>query len=224
MKAAADSLIFDLDGTIIDSGPDILRCFNRAVRQVLAPKRCRSARKYIGLSVKDMAKALYPSASDSQVAEVVRLFRECYDSGKYPGTNVFPGAKRVLNQLAAGGIKLFLVTNKPWSATEKILRQFGLDLFEEVICPRAGGVLQSKAEMVRGLIAGRGLVKSRTLMIGDAAPDVQAAVLNKVGVILMRHGYGLATVPDRSVKRLRDFAELGRHILAGRVLPKKAHL
>lgn len=96
--------------------------------------------------------------------------------------------------LAAAGVSLFVVTNKPHQATTQILTEAGIRaLFKDVVCRNsAGNLFRSKAEMVNHVISRYCVPPAASVFVGDTAEDYEAATAAGVPAVLVQHGYGYA--------------------------------
>lgn len=179
------NLIFDLDGTLIDSRPGIVESLLFATSKTLG-KDFNIDLLQIGPPIKVMIKQIFPDMSDKVVEEIVGCFREHYDSVGWSIYNVYPNVKDVLEVLKERNI-LFVATNKPKKPTNKILQHMGVaHLFEKIVC-HDEKMFQNKTDMVRSLIE-----RSDALykMIGDSNDDLYAAYENSIGFIECTYGYG----------------------------------
>lgn len=185
------ALMFDMDGTLVDSAPDILACLDGAFFKVTGRRGPGVRREYIGFQVRDIAGRVLPDPSAELVEAFNAEFRALYDGSSYPGTTLFPGVAQTLEALVCAGCALFVVTNKPLKPARAILRKFGLACFSAVVSPDAvSGRRMTKTEMIAHLMAERGLAARETLFVGDAEPDVVAAKNNGVKVAVALYGYG----------------------------------
>ena len=193
------ALLFDLDGTLVNSLPGIEFSIDCSLAECELPKRSRDVRTLIGPPIREIFAQLLPETTEEQLSRLERAFRRSYDSVGWRKTVLYDDAREVLARLHEAGVSLFLVTNKPAGATEQILRDLQLfDLFEDIACrdsrtPR----FASKAEMLREILERHRLDTATCLYIGDTAEDYRAAAESGTPVALVAHGYGEAA--SRSV-------------------------
>ena len=208
------NLLFDLDGTLVDSAPDIIFCVKKAFVEVYGGGAPEVSEGLIGLQLKDILFGIDPALSPGDVRRLTETFRRAYDECGWPGTRLYGGAEKALLDIKASGSRLFLVTNKPAKPTRGILLKVGLNVFEEVICPDSTeGARLSKEEMVKRVIAGRALDPRRTALVGDSEPDMLAARDNGIAAIAVLYGYGSAEKlralgPDHTLPDISGLAEL----------------
>ena len=185
------NFLFDLDGTIIDSSQDIAVSLREAFLKVLGRGSVTVDKGCVGLQLNDMLFRVDPALTASQINELVSVYRTIYDGSGFTRTCLYAGAKEALLEIRKGGAALFLVTNKPVKPTLAILNKLELNIFKEVVCPDcAGGRKMSKSEMVFYLIDKWALDKRKTIMIGDAEPDICAAKNNAIHSAAILSGYG----------------------------------
>ena len=191
------NLIFDLDGTLIDSRSGIVESLSFATSKTLGKGFDADLLK-IGPPINIMIEQVFPGASDRTVEKAVECFRKHYDSIGWGIYNTYPKVKDVLEILDEKNI-LFIATNKPKKPTKKILQDMGvLHLFEEIICYDKNRY-QDKTDMVRS-IKGKSNVLHK--MIGDSNDDFYAAYDNSIDFIECVYGYGSIESTD-SINRVK---------------------
>lgn len=185
------NIVFDLDGTLIDSFGDIKEILGKAYLAVDASSDVHIDRNHIGPPVKDMIKTITPNLSMEDADKVLKKFRTLYDSSDYPGTKMYEGARELLKDLKEAGLRLFLITNKPGPAVKKMLGIFRLNCFDDVITPDSlvGGKDVDKSKMIAGLVDKRNLNKRQSIVVGDAALDIKAAKDNDIVSVGVLYGY-----------------------------------
>jgi phosphoglycolate phosphatase len=188
--------IFDLDGTLVDSRGDIQDCLVQAcVRHGIGGAEGRIIGKIaIGPPLAEMLRALIPELAEHQFSPIIAAFRALYDVSLLTKTVAYPGVYDVLRQFRIDGGTLMLATNKPRLPTRRILDKLGVSTwFADVVTPDdfpTGAA--TKARMVRRLIETWNLMKDRTIVIGDAPADIEAARENGVLSAAVLCGYGNA--------------------------------
>lgn len=188
-------ILFDLDGTLIDSAPAILASFREAFVQAgIAPVR-RIDESIIGPPLNETLQLLSGSDDPAVIARLAEAFKASYDSTGYQATAAYAGVGTLLAELAAAGLKLSIATNKRIHPTRLILDHLGwqahfahlyaLDLFT----PR----LPDKATMIGRLLADQGIPKDQAIYIGDRSEDGESADANGLPFIAVTWGYGSLT-------------------------------
>lgn len=189
------SAIFDLDGTLADSAPDIAAAFNAALVEaghaafsvpVVTAMVGEGARKLV-------ERALIAHGVAAGAADVGRLharFLAHYDAHPCVHTKLYPGARDALDALAADGWRLAVCTNKPEPLAVQVLDALGIaPLFGAIVGGRDGVPLKPAAAMVHLALAGLSGAGARAVFIGDSHADLAAARAARLPVILMAHGY-----------------------------------
>lgn len=197
MRPAA--VIFDLDGTLIDSAPDIHAASNAVLAAYgFAPLTLPQVRSFIGKGVPHLVHCLLAaSEADPQGplhAQMVADFTARYETA-VTLTALYPGARAALEALAARGHRLGLCTNKPLAPTRAVLAHFGLaETFDVVI----GGdsLPQRKPDPQPLLKALRMLGDGRALYVGDSEVDAQTAEAAGLPFVLFTEGYRKTPVAD----------------------------
>ncbi len=210
-----ENLIFDLDGTLVDTSGDIIDCLNKAYASCgLELSDTKITRSHIGPPLVEMTKVITPDITDEARDLVIKAFRRCYDRGEYAKTKVFQGVPEMLQNLHNLGIRMFVVTNKPDKPARDILKFLLSDVFTDIVTPdlQAGMVLD-KQEMIYYVMRKWDLPKLATAMVGDSASDIMAAHDNGVIAVAVLNGYGdtssiTASKPEFVVQEAADLYAL----------------
>ncbi len=187
------SITFDLDGTLVDTAPDLIRVLNLVIApDGLAPVPVKNMRKLIGLGSMALIKQAYKDAhvplSDPNAVNIQRRFLDLYAAGLTQVSTAYPGVPEVLAHLKRAGALLSVCTNKPGYMARPLLEQLGLaPYFDKIVGSGDSVATKPAAEHIFAAVGHRGTKK--IVMIGDGAPDVFAARAAKVPVILMAYGY-----------------------------------
>lgn len=201
MQTAKRAAIFDLDGTLIDSLPDLAAAVNATLAQwerpALTPDQVR-------LMIGDGADVLIRRAFDcagglpGPVAPVLARFLEIYEAAATVATRPWPGVVDTLEHLRARGITLAVCTNKPSAATHDILKALDLDRFFAVV---VGGddspALKPDPAPVNATLARLGIAHGDAVMIGDSINDVLSA--KAAGVTAVAVSFGYTRIPPREL-------------------------
>lgn len=201
-------IIFDLDGTLVDSIPGIAWSVDAALRSCGLPPAGRDLAVLIGPPVRDILAAVSGVAEPDLLDRLERAFRSSYDSAGWRLTVCQPGVRGMLSQLLPAGVGLWLVTNKPSHSTAMILCELHLDgFFREVVSRDSRTpVYASKSEMLIDLLERRSLPRAACLMAGDTVEDWRAAEAAGIPCALVPHGYG-GTLPP-GCRRIGGWREL----------------
>jgi phosphoglycolate phosphatase len=206
-------ILFDLDGTLIDSSPGILASFARILAadglrpavplapSLIGPPLAVTLRQVSGLDRPGDA---------ARLARLVEAFKADYDTAGYRDTAVFPGVAAGLAQLAGSGARLFIVTNKRMVPTRRILEALGLARHFAGIHTRdeTEPPAPSKAAVTARALARHGIDPPRAVFVGDSDEDAAAARENGLAFIHAAYGYGAAGIASRPDAVLEDFSRL----------------
>lgn len=204
---APEAVLFDFDGTLIDSAPGILASFEAALRATGLAAAVPLSPALIGPPLAKTAAMLLGRDDPDAVRALVAAFRDDYDTAGYRATSVYAGVTTMLEGLAQAGIALHIVTNKRIAATRLILDHLGWT-------PRFTGIyaldaLQPpaphKPALVADVLQRERIVAERSWMVGDSAEDRRAALANGLRFFGAAWGYGTASAGDGA---LTDPAQL----------------
>jgi phosphoglycolate phosphatase len=189
-----EAVLFDFDGTLIDSAPGILASFEAALRATGLTPAVPLSPGLIGPPLADTAATLLGRGDPAAVQALVAAFRDHYDTAGYRATSVYGGVTAMLDGLAKTGIALHIVTNKRIAPTRRILEHLGWT-------PRFAGVyaldaLQPpaphKPALVAEVLRRERVLAARSWMVGDSAEDRRAAEANGLRFFGAAWGYGAA--------------------------------
>jgi len=185
-------VFFDLDGTLTDSAPGIVRCLQHAlVALQKSPPPAAALRRYIGTPLQDVFRELLDSTDTKHVDEAIRLYRERFATIGMFENSVYADVPDGLGQLRRDGHRLWVVTSKPTYYAQQIVAHFGLgDYFTGVYGSGLTGINTDKANLIADVLAREAIVASLACMIGDRHYDVQGARANLVAAVAVTWGYG----------------------------------
>lgn len=185
-------ILFDLDGTLTDSGPGIMNGFAYAIQKMSGQVMDKEQlRRFVGPPLKDsFGRILGYSMEDTDKA--IRLYREYYnDMGGVFENNVYPGIVQMLTDLKEEGKKLIIATSKSAYGTDIVLEHFDLKKYFDFVATADDQDRPRKSDVIRYALEQCGITdKSKVVMIGDRENDILAA--NEVGIdsIGVLYGYG----------------------------------
>jgi phosphoglycolate phosphatase len=187
-----ENIIFDLDGTLVDSLPGIEYASRCAVDSVCPNKGSFELRPFIGPPICDIFCRIFPDIEGNELETLVREFRKVYDNAGWQKSLLFDGVKDTLIKLENLNIRNYLVTSKPKLPTEKILDLLKIrNHFADVVCPDSIiPSLPSKSDAMIYLIAKHGLDHEKILSVGDTNEDKVAAITCGIRFAAAPYGYG----------------------------------
>jgi N-acetyl-D-muramate 6-phosphate phosphatase len=189
---AIKAILFDLDGTLLDSAPDLVAALNwlRGL-EGLAPLDTQVMSRHVSHGANGILTAGMPGTNEAQFAEWKSLFLERYAAVGYCESRLYPGIAAVLSGLRAKQIPWGIVTNKMSALTLPILKSAGLD--SEVACVVCGDTLnvnKPHPAPVLHACALLGIQPSDTLFAGDDVRDIQAGRSAGTMTAAVLYGYG----------------------------------
>ncbi|MGB6355141.1 MAG: phosphoglycolate phosphatase [Steroidobacteraceae bacterium] len=191
MSLPLRAVLFDLDGTLLDTAPDMVGALNGLRReQGLAALPYEQLRVVVSHGAARLVKCGFPDAAPESAAVLQRRFLEIYRGALSQGTRLFPGMAEVLDSLAGRGLKAGIVTNKPAWLTDPLLEQLGLRArFASVVS--GDTVTERKPHPLPLLHAAKlaGAASAECVYVGDAERDVQAAHAAGMPVLVANYGY-----------------------------------
>lgn len=172
------AVIFDLDGTLLDTLGDLAAAGNYALEQGGFPTHPkRDFRYFVGDGRRNMVLRMLPPEAAQDEATVKRteaFFDEFYHAHMLDTTAPFPGVVPLLAALRQAGLKLGVVSNKPDEFVQGIVAQYFLGMFD-VVCGQQGGVLKPDPAGVNRILKQLGLRPQQALYVGDSGVDMQTA-------------------------------------------------
>ncbi len=193
-KRRCSVVLFDLDGTLVDSAPDLAAALN----QMLGEMGCGNVpdiRPMIGDGIAKLVERGLGAAGgrggDKSLQDHIERFRAIYDTMLAERTRPYPGVVETLAALRQGGRRLGVVTNKPEGASNKLIAALGLaDFFDAVAGGDSYAVRKPDPGHLLCLLDELGARPEDAVMVGDSVHDVTAAHGAPMKVILMSYGYG----------------------------------
>ena len=208
-----DLVIFDLDGTLIDSKLDLAHAVNATLRHMgrtpLANERVYS---YVGNGAPVLIRrALGEQAAEGEVQEGLEFFLEYYRDHMLDYTVPYPGVRESVERLSEAKVRLAVLTNKPVRISRAIIEGLGMGpFFRQVYGGNSFDFKKPHPIGVETLVAECGATREKTLMVGDSSVDIQTA--RNAGVLSAGVTYGFQPesladpAPDLLMDRMEDVA------------------
>ncbi|HUZ95909.1 MAG TPA: HAD family hydrolase [Edaphobacter sp.] len=209
-KEPNPAIVFDLDGTLIDSCPGIGASLSEAFAAAGRIMPAMDLRAVIGPPIRVIAARMEPTLTENELAKIELTFRAIYDNDGWRETVLYDGVDDTLRALHRRGVKMFIVTNKPRIPTEKVLDHLGLTfLFQKVVTrDNRTPIYSSKAEMLSELLQQQLIGLQPAIMMGDTREDEEAALANGLPFFYAAYGYGTANAPHRTVIGFSELTSL----------------
>jgi phosphoglycolate phosphatase len=211
---SAPTIVFDLDGTLVDTAPDLISALNHVLaRESLPPVPLASARNMIGAGARKLIeRGLEAEGRAMSVDDLNRLtaeFIEHYAAHIADASRPFEGLDDALDDLAARGCRLAVCTNKLEWLSKRLLDQLKLSPRFAAICGAdTFGVAKPEPAILQQTVARAGGDLASTIMVGDAGTDIGVARRAHVPVIGVSFGYTEVPIaelkPDRLIHHMRE--------------------
>lgn len=188
------AVLFDLDGTLLDSIPDLAEACQRMMLELgRRPHDLEVIRSFVGKGMVNLVRRCLAESGSAEAAEVdaaVAVFRRHYVEVNGLRTLIYPGVVEALEALAAAGVPMACVTNKPTAFTGPLLERMGIaHYFAVTVC---GDTLSEQKPHPAPLLhacRSLGVRPEAAWMIGDSANDADAARAAGMPVLLVTYGY-----------------------------------
>jgi phosphoglycolate phosphatase len=191
-------LALDLDGTLVDSAPDLTHCVGAALAALGLPQPTEDeTRGWIGDGIDTLlVRALHAASGRlpdaAELARALRAFDACYDVNVFVRSRVYPGVADTLGELRARGIVLGCVTNKRYTYAKRLLALAGLDAHCRFVL--GGDSCPAKKPDPAQLVAASaitGIACEAAALVGDSGHDQAAAARAGFRFIWAAYGYGM---------------------------------
>lgn len=190
---AVAGIVFDFDGTLVDSARGILATLERVLQRHGITPRVELRREIVGPPLRQTLQLVSGSEDPDLLNLLAAGFRQDYDSRGYLDADPYPGTTDSLTRLRESGLPLHIATNKRGEPTRKILEHLGWsNRFDSIYCLDEYPADADKTAMLRRLVVAQGLDAGRSLFVGDTLPDADAAQANAMPFLAVSWGYGMA--------------------------------
>lgn len=207
-------LIFDLDGTLIDSQRDLATSVNASRAHLgLDPLEDQLIYSYVGNGAPVLIRrALGPEAAQSDVDRALEFFLHYYHEHKLDFTRLYPGVREALDELLAAGHVLAVLTNKPWRISEAIMEGLGVQgHFQRIYGGNSFAEKKPHPVGIDTLVAELAVPRERTVMVGDSWVDIRTARNATVMACGVTYGFQpeslKADPPDLLIDNMLELAE-----------------
>jgi len=214
--ASLRTVVFDLDGTLVDTAPDLINALNFVLdREGLPPVPLHSARNMIGAGARRLIeRGLELEGRAASVGDITRLtddFIAYYAEHIADVSRPFEGLERALDDLGTRGFRFAVCTNKLEWLSKLLLDRLGLSARFSAICGAdTFGISKPDPAILQQTIARAGGDISSAIMVGDAGPDI--GVARRAGIPVIGVGFGYSEVPiadlnpDRLIHHMNELS------------------
>ena len=211
------AVLFDMDGTLLDTLEDLCDSTNHALAQMGYPLRgIEEIRRFIGNGAeKQIRRAVPEGTSEGKIMETLAAFRAYYQDHCQIKTKVYDGLLDVLSELKEKGVKMAVVSNKPDAAVKKLSREYFGDRLDFAVGPSDGVRCKPYPDMAEEALKALGVEKKDAVFVGDSEVDVQTGLNAGLDVIAVSWGFrSRKVVIEAGAKMIADDAsELEKLIL-----------
>ena len=206
-------VIFDLDGTLLDTLDDLSAAVNHAMQQRGFPQHTRDEyMKMVGHGARNLMRQALPSAhkdDEALIDAVLADFRAYYTAHIDVHTKPFPGIQNLLTKLHQEGVLLAIASNKFQEGTEHLIKEFFPEIpFVAILGNRPNFPLKPDAEVVGEVLRKTGIKREEAVMVGDSDTDMETAANGGIESIAVSWGYRNMKDIANTLSALRPFDKL----------------
>ena len=199
--------LFDLDGTLIDSSPEIIKTYNTVFKKNNIKPIREVSEDIIGPTLKDTISNLIPSKHLSNIDKIIKDFIGLYDNKFCTESSLYDGVYETLDKLSKKN-RLILITNKRFIPTEKILYSNEIiNFFEKYFSVDIKSQYSfNKSSLIKNVLEEMKLDPKKTVYVGDTKEDFKASMDNNIDFIFAEYGYGKSQ--KNFLNKITDICEL----------------
>lgn len=188
-----DLVVFDLDGTLLDTIDDLGAAVNHAMEVRAYPLHSRDEyMRMVGHGVRNLVQQALPEGHKSEdgVSDCLALFLDYYKNNIAVYTRAYAGIPELLSDLSSKGVKLAVASNKFQEGTSELISKFfpGIE-FVDILGNRPGAPLKPDAQVLRMIMEKAGTTAERTVMVGDSRTDLLTAANAGVTGVAVSWGF-----------------------------------
>lgn len=186
-----DLVIFDLDGTILDTLEDLCDSVNYALGRLGFPERTLAeVRTFVGNGIRKLVERSLPRNCDEKIVEeMLAVHKEYYGAHCADKTKPYEGIKELLGELKARGIKLAVLSNKPDYAVKILCGDYFPGMFDAAYGFREGIARKPSPEGVEGVLEELCVPREKAVYVGDSEVDVQTAKNAGLNMMIVEWGF-----------------------------------
>lgn len=187
-----NTVLLDLDGTLVDSKPGIVASHGAALRELgHVPDPAFDLTFVIGPVLEDVMGVVLAHHGDTRVAEAIATYRRHYAESGIFDVSLYDGVAALLPALTGAGLRLYLATSKRTAFATRILDHLGLTRhFTDITGSEPDGFRDRKPELIADILARHAIDPEGAVMVGDRRYDIAGAQANRLRGIGVLWGYG----------------------------------
>ncbi len=208
------TVVFDLDGTLVDTAPDLTNALNHVLAgRDVPPVKPEEIRRFVGLGARRMIEeglSRHNGGAGIDAEDLLPDFLEFYAANIAVESRPFPGAVAALDSLSEAGACLAILTNKREGLSRRLLTALDLDgRFAQIVGRDTLAICKPDPESLLTTIERAGGKSNRAVMVGDSLTDIATAKAASVPIVAVRFGYADEAVETYQPTRIiDDFSEL----------------
>lgn len=203
------AVIFDMDGTILNTLEDLKNATNYSLRQFGMPERSlEEVRMFVGNGIRKLVERAVPSStSEEKIAQVLDVFLEYYEIHSADNTSPYPGILELVEKLKKSGIKTAVSTNKADVPAQELGREYFNGIFDLIVGQQDGLKVKPAPDSVNKILSILDIQKKDAIYIGDSDVDVQTAKNSGLDFIGVSWGFrGREFLEKNGAKNIVDNA------------------
>ena len=203
-RSLSKAIIFDFDGTLVDSEKAIYECFQRITKRIAPERESYAKNLLIGPPLRDTASEILGPENQDLLDEFVQSFITMHDEQVIRHSQPYPDVIQVLKKLHSKNIPMAVATNKRLAPTKKLIDHFGWnEYFLLIECSDSQPEMRNKDGMIQDIINQNQIFHS-SYFVGDTVNDGLSANLNQLPFIKACYGYGR----DQDWSKVTSFKEI----------------
>jgi len=190
VKIAIDTMIFDVDGTLVDSKKDIANAMNYTLRSLgIKEKSCATIASYIGTGVKDLVRKSLGNGYLDLADKAEKIFTGYYIKHSAVESRLYPHVKETLDHFK--GKRKFILTNRYRRFAEATLAELGIkDYFEDMLGGDDEYCMKPSACILDRMFSGLKIDKDKAMIVGDMAIDIETGKNSSIKTCWVTYGLG----------------------------------
>ena len=204
------AVIFDMDGTLLNTLEDLRAALNYALERCGYPTRSlREVRAFVGNGIRRLIERGVPEGTDAAACDRVQaVFMPYYSAHCADRTRPYPGVTELLRRLRAAGVRTAVVSNKADAAVQALVRQYFDGLFDAAVGERTGVRKKPAPDMTRAALEALGCGPEQAVYVGDSEVDLETAQNAGLPPVLVSWGFrDSAFLWERGAEVIVDSAE-----------------